>query len=138
MPIKISTPASEGNSYGHPFVGDVLATDVVLLDISDLTTAEVDADGWLKPGLPLEKDGDTVASGQRVYGVTIEPIKLNHATIPPTDVSLAADTGTQQVAVGTHGVVNRDICEDNLGRALTADEIAGFDLAGSHLHLTRT
>lgn len=139
MPIIISNPAAEGNTYGNPFVGDVLATDVVVLDISDLTTSEVDADGWLKPGLPVEKDGDvTIASGQPVYGVTIEPIKLNHATIPPTDASLAADTGTQQVAVGTHGVVNQDIMVDNLGRALTADEVAGFAIAGCNLHLTRT
>jgi len=137
MPIMISSVAEQG-TYGHPFVGDVLITDVVLVDISDLTTAEVDADGYLKPGVPFAKDGSTVGSGVPVYGVTIEPIRLTHATIPPTNVSLAADTGTMQVAVGTHGLINRDICEDNLGRALTADEIAGFALAGSNLHLTRT
>lgn len=137
MPIVISNVA-EQSTYGHPFVGECLATDVVVLDISDLTTNEVDADGYVKPGLPLAKAGDTVGSGVPVYGVTLEPIKLTHATVPPTNASLAADTGTMQIAVGTHGLVNRDICEDNLGRALTADEIAGFALAGSNLHLTRT
>jgi hypothetical protein len=35
-------------------------------------------------------------------------------------------------------MVNRDIAEDNLGRAYTADEIAGFALAGSTCQLTRT
>lgn len=139
MPIMIDAVASEANTYGHPFVGPGAEyTDVVLVDISDLTTAEVDAFGYLKPGVPFAKAGDLVGSGVPVYGVTLESIRLKHATVPPTDVSLAADTGTMQVAVGTHGVVNRDIMEDNLGRALTADEIAGFALAGSHIHLTRT
>jgi hypothetical protein len=138
MPFRVQATATETSGYGHPFVGPVVHTDTVFVDISDLTTAEVDADGFLKPGLPLAKDGSTVGSGVFVYGVTIEPIKLVHATDPPTDVSLAADTGTMAVTVCTHGVVNRDICEDNLGRALTADEIAGFPLAGSSLHLTRT
>jgi hypothetical protein len=50
---------------------------------------------------------------------------------------LAADTGTFPVAVG-FGLINRDIGEDNLERAYTADEIAGFDLAGSNCRLTRT
>lgn len=138
MPISVASLASEANSYGHPFVGPVDHTDVVVVDISDLTILEVDTLGYLKPGVPFVKAGDPVTAGLPVYGVTLEAIKLNHATVPPTDVSLAADTGTQQVALGTHGIVNRDICEDNLGRALTADEIAGFALAGSHIHLTRT
>lgn len=138
MPFRVQATATEAAGYGHPFVGPVHHTDTVFLDISDLTTAEVDPDGYVKPGLPLAKDGSTVGSGVFVYGVTIEPIKLVHATLPPTDVSLAADTATMAIVVGTHGVVNRDICEDNLGRALTADEIAGFALAGSTLHLSRT
>lgn len=138
MPISIASLATEADAYGKVFVGPVDHTDVVVLDISDLTTKEVDALGYIKPGVPLDKSGNTVGNGVPVYGVTLESIKLNHATIPPTDVSLAADTGTQQVAVGIAGLVNRDIMEDNLGRALTADEIAGFALAGSHIHLTRT
>lgn len=138
MPFGVTSTATEATGYGHPFVGPVHHTDVVPVDISDLTIDEVDANGYLKPGVPLSKAGDTIGTTVPVHGVTIEPIKLTHATIPPTNASLAADTGTMQVAVGTHGVVNRDICEDNLGRALTANEIAGFALAGSNLHLTRT
>jgi hypothetical protein len=138
MPISVSALATEANSYGKVFVGPVDHTDVVVVDISDLTTKEVDSLGYIKPGVPFSKAGDLVGSTVPVYGVTPESIKLNHATIPPTDVSLAADTGTMQVAVGIAGLVNRDIMEDNLGRALTADEIAGFALAGCHVHLTRT
>jgi hypothetical protein len=137
MPITIEAVATEANTYGHPFVGPGAEyTDVVQVDISDLTEDEVDTLGYLKPGVPLAKAGDLVGSGVAVYGVTLEAIRI--VTYTPTDALLAADTGTVAVAVGTVGVVNRDIMEDNLGRALTADEIAGFALAGSHIHLTRT
>lgn len=136
MPISIATVAG-GLAHSPVFVGEILGTDMVVVDISDLTIAEVDADGYLKPGVPFQKNGSTVGNTHVVWGVTIEPIKLPHATIPPTDVSLAADTGTCPVAVG-FGLVNRDLAEDVLGRAYTADEIAGFDLAGSNCRITRT
>lgn len=136
MPLGISTTTG-GLAHAPVFVGNIVNTDVVQVDISDLTTKEVDADGFLKPGVPFAKDGSLVGTGVAVWGVTIEAIKIPHATIPPTDVSLAADTATAPVAVG-FGLVNRDIAEDNLGRAYTADEIAGFALAGSTCQLTRT
>lgn len=136
MPLRIENTAG-GLAHAPVFVGEIRGSDSVVLDISDLTTKEVDADGYLKPGVPLSKAGDLVGNGVAVWGVTIEPIKIPHATIPPTDVSLAADTGTCPVVVG-FGLVNRDVAEDNLGRAYTADEIAGFDLAGSNCRITRT
>jgi hypothetical protein len=136
MPLGVSTTTG-GLAHSPVFVGEIKGTDVVKLDISDLTTKEVDPDGYIKPGVPLDKSGNTIGSGVAVWGTTIEAIKIPHATIPPTDVSLAADTGTCFITVG-FGLVNRDIAEDNLGRALTSDEIAGFDLAGSNCRLTRT
>lgn len=137
MPIGV-TNTTGGLAHAPVFVGKIIATDVVQVDISDLTTNEVDPDGFLKPGVPLSKIGDTIGAATPVYGVTIEPIKTPHATIPPTNASLAADVGTFPCAIGTIGMVNRDIMEDNLGRALTANEIAGFALADSHVILTRT
>lgn len=136
MPISIKK-TSGGLAHSPVFVGEIQNTDSVVVDISDLTTKEVDADGFLKPGVPFSKSGDLVGAAVAVYGVTIEAIKLPHATIPPTDVSLAADTGTCPVAVG-FGLINRDAAEDNLERAYTANEIAGFDLAGSNCRITRT
>lgn len=136
MPTSVTT-TSGGLTHSPVFVGEIRGTDVVNVDISDLTTKEVDADGYLKPGVPFDKSGNLVGSGVPVWGVTIEPIKLGHATIPPTNVSLAADTGTFPVGVG-FGLVNRDLAEDNLERAYNADEIAGFDLAGSNCRITRT
>lgn len=136
MPLKIGTTTG-GLAHAPVFVGNILNTDVVKVDISDLTTAEVDQFGNIKPGVPLDKSGNTIGDGVAVYGVTIEPINIGHATVPPTDVSLAADTGTVFVTVG-FGLVNRDIAEDNLERAYTAYEVAGFDLAGSNCRITRT
>jgi hypothetical protein len=136
MPFGVKTTAG-GTVHAPVFVGKIVNTDSVVVDISDLTTNEVDVDGYLKPGVPFMKDGSLVGSSGVVWGVTIEPIKLPHATIPPTNTSLGADTGTCPVAVG-FGLVNRDIAEDNLGRAYTSDEIAGFDLAGSNCRITRT
>ena len=137
MPIAISSTTG-GLAHAPVFVGRILATDVVQVDISDLTINEVDPDGYIKPGVPLSKLGDIVGAAVPVYGVTIEAIKTPHATIPPTNASLAADVGTFPCVVGTIGTVNRDIIEDNLGRALSANEIAGFALADCHVILTRT
>jgi len=132
MPLKISTTAG-GLAHSPVFVGEIQGTDVVKVDISDLSDDEVDPDGYLKPGVPFAKDGNLVGSAVPVWGVTIEPIKI---TTGNTDTILDAETDCF-VTVG-FGLCNRDIIEDNLGRALTADEIAGFDLAGSNCRLTRT
>lgn len=136
MPIRVSTTTG-GNVHAPVFVGQILNTDLVWVDVSDFTTAEVDSRGYIKPGVPLQKDGNKIGSSGVVWGVTIEATDLQLATVPPTDASLAADTKTFPVVVG-FGLCNRDIMEDNLGRALTSDEIAGFDLAGSNCRITRT
>jgi hypothetical protein len=139
MPLRVKkTTGTTG--YGHPFTGKVLGLQQVVVDISELTTAEVDADGYLKPGVPFKKDGTLAdgTGGEFIYAVNPEPIFINHATIPPTDVSLAADTATIPLGMGTIGEVNRDIAEDNMGRAYTANELAAFNAAGSMIHLTNT
>lgn len=138
MPLEIKTTGTGTTGYASPMVGPVDHVVQLRIDLSTLTEAEVDSDGYLKPGVVFNVDGDPVAATQRVYGVCFEATKLALATVPPTDATLATETGDHDVAVCTHGVVNRDIAEDNLGRAYTADEIAGFDLAGSQLRLTKT
>lgn len=132
MPINIET-TSRGLAHSPVFVGQITGTDVVKVDISDLSDKEVDPDGYLKPGVPFAKDGNLVGNAVPVWGVTIEPIKIATGN---TDAILDAATDCF-VTVG-FGLCNRDIMEDNLGRALTSDEIAGFDLAGSNCRLTRT
>ncbi len=125
-----------GQAHTSPFIGPTNHPVSVKVDVSDLTTYEVDTYGHLKPGVPLDKNGNTIGSGVPVYGCVIEATKIVAAN--PTNTTLGADTSALPVVVATHCVVNRDILEDVLGRALTADEIAGFDLAGSHCVLSRT
>jgi hypothetical protein len=132
MPIVIASTAG-GLAHSPVFVGQITGTDVVKVDLSDLSDEEVDADGYIKPGVPLAKDGSIVGAGVAVWGVTIEAIKV---ATGGTDAILDAATDCF-VTVG-FGLCNRDIMEDNLGRALSADEIAGFDLAGSNCRITRT
>jgi hypothetical protein len=132
MPLGVTTTTG-GLAHSPVFVGQITGTDVVKVDLSDLSDEEVDADGYIKPGVPLAKDGSIVGSGVPVWGVTIEAIKV---ATGGTDAILDAATDCF-VTVG-FGLCNRDVMEDNLGRALSADEIAGFDLAGSNCRITRT
>lgn len=136
MPMSITTTAG-GIGYGNPWIGGVNHPAQIKVDVSVLTIAEVDQFGYLKPGVPLTKAGILVGAAPAfVYGVTIEAQKI----VPdnPTDVTLAAVTVDPIITVNTVGHVNRDVIEDNLGRALTADEIAGFDAAGSKIALSAT
>jgi hypothetical protein len=137
MPVSV-VKTTGTSTYGHPFVGKVLGLQQVVVDISELTTAEVDADGFLKPGVPFKKDGTLAdgTGGEFIYAVNPEPQKI--IDYVPTDALLAADTATIPVGMGTIGEINRDVAEDNLGRAYTANELAAFNAAGSMIHVTNT
>lgn len=132
MPISITETAG-GTSYVWPFVGEMNHPVHIKLDVSGMTSAEIDEDGILKPGVPLTSGGVLVTSGA-VYGVNIEAVKVA-AGNAAGDLSGAVDC---LIAVGCVGVVNRDAVEANLGRVLAAAEIAGFAAAGSTLKLTTT
>ena len=132
MPLSVAKTAG-GLAHSPVFVGEIKGTDVVKLDISDMSSYEVDADGYLKPGVPLMKDGNPVGSSGVVWGVTIEAQK-----IATTNTDTVLDATTDCFVTVGFGLVNRDLAEDNLGRAYTSDEIAGFDLAGSNCRITRT
>jgi hypothetical protein len=136
MHVKKTTGTT---TYAPVFLGEILAMEQILVDVSELTTDEVDADGWLKPGVPFKQDG-TLADGSGViYAVNPEPQNLHLATVPPTNTSLGNDTKTYPLGMGTMGTVNRDVIEDNLGRALTANELTAFGAAvGCKINLTLT
>lgn len=126
--------------YPPVFFGEIHHVEQVVVDVSELTTKEVDADGYLKPGVPFKVDGTLAdgTSGEYIWAVNHEPQKLHLATIPPTDATLAADTSTVPLGMATEGRVNRDVAEDILTRAYTANELAAFTAAGSHIRLSRT
>ena len=137
MPMRVKKTAGD-TTYAPVFLGEILAMEQVLVDVSELTTAEVDADGWLKPGVPFKQDGTRPDGSGHVYAVNPEPQDLFLDTIPPTDASLLADTKTFPLGMGTMGTVNRDVIEDNLGRALTANELTAFATAPCKINLTLT
>lgn len=130
MPITISE-TSGGASYASPFVGSIDHFWSVKIDLSALTSREVDANGYLKPGATFNIATGLLptAAGQKV-GVVHEPIRLG-ATL----ALVQASTNDPFVALGVIGVLNRDIMEDNLGSAVSANEIAALDGAGSRLVL---
>lgn len=133
MPMSARVRTVAGQGYGRPFRGPVDHTAQIAVNVTALTVAEVDADGYIKPGVVLQKNGTLItAAAQIAYGVVPEPIKVANSNSAP---DLAAASAAFQLAVGVIGMVNRAIMEDNLGRVLTANEIAGFDLAGSTLKL---
>lgn len=136
MPLQVTAVAA-GAAYASPMVGPVDHTAHIKLDISALTIAEVDSDGYLKPGNVFLQTGLPVTAGA-VFGIVHEAIKLPLTVIPPTDISLAAQTLDCLIAVCTHGIVNRDIAEDLLGRAYAAAELTGFATAPCTLKLTTT
>lgn len=139
MPMHVKK-TDGGTTYAPVFIGDILGMQQVVVDISTLTTDEVDADGYLKPGVAFQKDGTLVSagSGQFVYAVNPEPQNLHMAVLPPTNGTLSGDTRTYPLGMGTGGEINRDVAEDMMGRAYNSNELAAFNAAGSMIHLTNT
>ena len=134
MPASI-TSTTGGLTHGNPFVGPVNHTRQIKPDISALTTAEIDENGYLKPGVPFTAAGLLPGAGTVVFGVTVEATKVAASNAA---AAIAAVTTDPFVTVATLCQVSQDIIEDNLGRALTADELAAFAAAGSLVSLLPT
>lgn len=133
MPLNRRTVMTAGERTINPFVGPVDHPISIEIDPGNFTTAEVDANGFLKPGIPLAVDGTLVGVGEAAFGVVAEAVKIAEDNAAAT---LAA-AANLQITVFTFAMVNRDALEDLLGRALTADEIAGF-ASSQNLVLTPT
>lgn len=133
MPISVTKTAG-GTTYASPFIGRVDHFWATRIDASALTSREVDAQGYLKPGVVFNIATGLLptATGQKV-GVVHEPIKLGASL-----AAVQAITNDPTVALGVIGVLNRDIMEDNLGSAVSDNEIAALDGAGSRLVLGTT
>lgn len=118
MPISASTTAALGRAYIDIRVGHCQVHQAKL-DVSALA-ASADADGVLPPGLPVVDDGGPVGAGTDVVVGVIgpEPVKL-----------LAADHFGNVILSGN---LNRNAIEDNLGRAVSANELAALGLVGAY------
>lgn len=113
--ISRTTTAAGGTAYGDIRVGECQVHQG-LLDATTLAASR-DANGSLPVGLPVKADGTPITGvGQATFGlVGPEAVKLG-------DVDVFGN-------VIISGNVNRDMIEDNLGRALTADEVASLPAA---------
>jgi len=133
-PMDVRSVAAAGEIHPTPFVGPINHTVVITVDVSTLTTAEVDANGYLKPGVILQQNGDLVSGASQIaYGAVVEATK-----VAADNSALGGVTDDVQVAVALFCLINRDILEDSLGRALSANELAAVDAAGSHVAITPT
>lgn len=132
MPIKVTPSAGTGQSYGNPWVGPILETAQFPINLTTLSSREVDQYGYLKPGVPLRLVAGVLtkvsAPAQVIFGCTVEATK-----VMPTNSAgdIAAASVAYEIAVGTIGQINADLLEDILGSAPTADEISAFGAAGS-------
>jgi len=135
--MSVTDLTTAGEVHPNPFLGPVNHTVGVLVDVSTLTTDEVDDYGYIKPGVLIQQNGDAItAAAQVAYGAVVEPVKV--APAGSDNTALAAITTDVEVAVGLWVLLNRDVLEDILGRALDANELAAVDLAGSHVAITST
>jgi hypothetical protein len=129
-PVGFAKTGTAGKSVERPFVGPTGPTVSIAVDLDGLTANEIDENGYLKAGTPLLRTGALVGAGA-VYGCVFDNTKV-------ADGNTAAQRtagGSPEVTVMISGAVNRAVLEDNLGRPLTAPEIAGFAAAGSLLKL---
>lgn len=117
MPIAFSTTAG-GPSYIDVRGGAYNNVHQIKLGAAGLAASR-DADGYLPPGLPVLLTGAPVSgAGQTAVVIGPEPVKLG-------SVDLFAN-------VIIDGPLTRDAIEDNLGRVLSANELAA--LAAFRLH----
>lgn len=113
-----------GSGYMSPFVGPAEHPVQISVNIANLTTFEVDSNGYIVSGTPLNAAGALVTTGA-VYGVIPESVRVANSNAA-ADLTAA---GTVDVAVIVLGLINRHIAEANLGRAYTAAELTGFATA---------
>jgi hypothetical protein len=116
MPMSVSSTPG-GSAYVDIRVGDSHNIHQILLDVSGLTAAD-DADGYLPPGLPL------LATGLPVSGAGQTAV----AVLGPEAVKIGTDDIFGNCFLD--GALNQDAIEDNLGRVLSANEIAALGLGG--------
>lgn len=120
MPISVTTTAGGTGYIEIRLDPKGCETHQAIIDVSTLGAFD-DADGYLPPGLPLLAAGGPVTgAGQTaVYVVGPEAVKLG-----------AADHFGNVIL---NGFLVRDAIEDNLGRVLSADELAALTAGGFRL-----
>lgn len=115
--IRVSKTAGDKSYIDIRVGGGDFTVHQIKADVSALG-ANVDADGYLKPGTPLRTTGApgapiTGAAQGAVVLVGPEPYKVDATLDHPVNAFFA-------------GVFSRQAIEANLGRVLSADELAAI------------
>lgn len=123
MPGRVKAVSNKGELHPSPFIGPIDHTTTVRVDVSGLDNKAVDSKGWLKPGVILTRTGALAGDGEtdalKGFGAVVEAVKVAEGN---TTALLGAGSDID-VAVAVICVINRDILEDSLGRALTTHEL---------------
>jgi len=119
--MSVTNTAAAGIAYADIRVGECQVHQV-LIDVSTLTSVD-DANNSLPVGLPIKANGAPVTgTTDVVFGlIGPEPVKLG-----------AADHFGNCFVSGSF---NKDMIEDNLGRALDANELASLLLVKDRINL---
>jgi len=115
-PLRVSSTAGDKSYIDIRVGGGDFTVHQIKADISELG-ANVDADGYLKPGTPLRTTG---AIGAPITGAGQGDVVL----VGPEPVRIGAADHTVNAFFA--GVFSRQAIEANLGRVLTADELASI------------
>lgn len=101
MPVLVTNTAAGGNNYANPFIGPVDHVAQIRLDISSLTTGEVDSDGYLKPGVPLNSAGRRVGADAAAGSASSTAYAGNtgNGTMGTVTVSAGAKEGTYNLEI---------------------------------------
>ena len=120
--------------YASPFQSGADGNNVhVKVDVSALTSREVDANGYLKPGVPLVQGTGVLPTAAGDVVVMVEEA----TKIAENNTGLASITADPFIGCRVYGTVNHDMLADILGAELTAGEIAAINGGGSRLRLTQ-
>jgi hypothetical protein len=120
MPISVTSAAGGIGYIDVRLDPKGCETHQAIFDVSELGGVD-DSDGYLPPGLPLQADGSPVDAGSQTaaYVVGPEAVKLG--------------TADHFGNVILNGFLVRDAIEDNLGRVLSANELAALTAGGFKL-----
>ncbi len=124
----ITTTGTTRLAYRTPFNGQAPHVNHLTIDPVDFDGVDwCDENGYLIPGTPLQADA-TPATGNGEDAAFIVPYPVKIATGNTTAILTAA--ADQQIGVATRGDLLQATIEANIGRVLTADELANIAATG--------
>jgi hypothetical protein len=137
MPITVEETEG-GTAYASPFVGPVDHTAHVRVDVSALTTSQVDSKGYLKPGVVLTLDGvapaDTEGTAQvetATVAGTVGASGAGNATVIVTSANMANSPKTISVAVANNDTASQVAAKIRTALANDGDVNDTFSVGGT-------